>query len=296
MTDVERRTLKSSNPVLSRHGVTRRTGEKTVARGLLLQPAVGADRDGFADPWASRPLLGLPPLTTGQLLTFDAVVGRAAAALAVAAVAAGAAWRWQPADARSGYALAGLLGAVAVLLTVARRRGRTPAPGLTFAFAAFEGAFLGLLSGAVARQTSSGAAVQVVLGTMAASAGVLIAYRLRLIRMTRRFRGYAAAAVLGGVLLAGTDGLVARVAGPGGLGFHSGEGWAIGALCALAGILLATPAISIHVRRIEEMITQGVPARACWTAAFGLTLTLVWLYVEAARGLTLVPEEDLQVY
>lgn len=77
--------------------------------------------------------------------------------------------------------------------------------------------------------------------------GVLIAYRLRLIRMTRRFRGYAAAAVLGGVLLAGTDGLVAMVAGTHSLGFHSGEGLAIGALCALAGILLATPASSIHV-------------------------------------------------
>ncbi|SEM20556.1 Bax inhibitor-1/YccA family membrane protein [Streptacidiphilus jiangxiensis] len=287
--------LKSSNPILSRAALMREGGLKTVAAGdLTVRAALGTDRDGGArEPLPHRPGPGLPPLVTGDLLTLDAVVRRAAATLAVAVVAAGLTWAFRPADIRVGYVAAGCPGLVAALLTVVQRRRGTPSAALAFAFASAEGAFLGLLSGAASLQTSSGAAVQTVLGTMTGSVGVLIAYRARVVRMSRRFRGYAAAGALGAVLLASTDRLVALLLGPGSLGLVSEESWIIGALCGLAGLLLATPAMSVHIQRIEEVIAEGAPARLAWTAAFGLTLTLVWLYVEALRVSTLVGDEEL---
>ncbi|MFC8448194.1 Bax inhibitor-1/YccA family protein [Kitasatospora sp. NPDC057223] len=292
---VEQRSLKSSNPVLSRSSAMCRSGMKTAAgRDHLVQATVGVDWDGSLELLPRRPRPGLDPVpAAAPLLTLEAVVRRTAAALSVAAVAAGLGWTCRPADARIGYVLAGALALVAALLTVARRRSAEPAPALTFAFAACGGAFLGLLPGAVAVQTSSGACLQTVLGTMAASAGVLTAYRLRLIRMTRRFRGYVLAGVLAAALLAGADRVAVMTAGPDSLGLHSAHDWVIGGLCALAGILLTTPGMSIHVQRIEEMINEGLPDRSCWTAAFGLTLTPAWSCVEAVRALTLASAEDL---
>ncbi|WP_439654344.1 Bax inhibitor-1/YccA family membrane protein [Streptacidiphilus carbonis] len=145
-------------------------------------------------------------------------------------------------------------------------------------------------SQAASAQVSAGVFTQTVLGGMAASAGVLVAYRLRLIRMTRRFTGYLGAAALGTVFLAGSDELLTALTTFDGLGFRSGGA---GALCGLLGILLSVPCLSLHVRQLEEGIAHGAPGRESWAAASGLTLTLVWAYVEIFRTFTLVEDVDV---
>jgi uncharacterized YccA/Bax inhibitor family protein len=39
---------------------------------------------------------------------------------------------------------------------------------------------------------------------------------------------------------------------------------------------------------IEKGVQQGIPAKYAWTAAFGLTVTLIWLYIEFLRLLAIL--------
>ncbi|WP_257039766.1 Bax inhibitor-1/YccA family protein [Streptomyces sp. OV198] len=136
----------------------------------------------------------------------------------------------------------------------------------------------------------SGVFVQLVLGTMAAFAGVLVAYPARWIRMPDRGHGFVCAAVLGVIMLIVADVLLSPFLGAEGLGFRSVFG---GVTFGVMGIVVATPFIAVCFKQVEYGITHGAPRQESWAAAFGVTLTLVWLYVETLRLITLVPAEDV---
>ncbi|MFC8710567.1 Bax inhibitor-1/YccA family protein [Streptomyces sp. NPDC057197] len=144
-----------------------------------------------------------------------------------------------------------------------------PSAVLALAHAVFLGAFLGVLSNTASAQVAPGVFVHLVLGTMTSSAAVLAAHRLRWTRIARRARG-----------LAGATGLGLR-----------GGGLVI--LTGAVGVALGTSFLTLHLGRVESALARGLPREERWLAASGLTLTLVWLYVEAVRLLTLVPQEDV---
>ncbi|MER6062337.1 Bax inhibitor-1/YccA family protein [Streptomyces sp. NPDC001792] len=125
---------------------------------------------------------------------------------------------------------------------------------------------------------------------MAVFAGVLVAYRLRWIRVTRRRSGFVTASAAGMILLMVSDVLLCPVIGADGLGFHNAG---LGVCAGVAGIALAAPFLALHFKQVEDGVTHGAPREDAWLAAFGLTLTLVCLYVETVRLLTLVPEDDV---
>lgn len=133
-----------------------------------------------------------------------------------------------------------------------------------------------------------GAVVQALLGTLTVSGGVLIAYRMRWIRVTARFSGFVLAAT-GFVLLTVADLLFAAFGGGNGLGFDSGG---LGIAFGVAGIVLGACFLVLDFRQVEEAVADGAPREEAWLAAFGLTLTLVWVYREALRVLTLIRGDD----
>ncbi|MGV9350559.1 Bax inhibitor-1/YccA family protein [Streptomyces spiralis] len=291
----ENSSLKSSNPLLARPGFKRQGGRKTAAGNPLVSVAVVQDRAGGgkdADPARMAEPASLPPFV-GDLMTMDHVIARSALTLAITVLAAVLCWTVQPIPPTSlvasccGAAAAGLIALVLVLVQWRRAR---PSPVRALAFAAFEGAFLAVLSGTVSTHVSPGVFVQGVLGTMAVFAGVLVAYRLRWIRVTRRRSGFVTASAAGMILLMASDVLLCPVIGADGLGFHNA---ALGVCAGVAGIALAAPFLALHFKQVEDGVTHGAPREDAWLAAFGLTLTLVWLYVETVRLLTLVPEDDV---
>ena len=74
---------------------------------------------------------------------------------------------------------------VALVLALVQSFKRKAVPALILAYAAFEGLFLGVISQYVDTYIGPGAAMQAVLGTMGVFAAVLVAYKTRLIRVTR---------------------------------------------------------------------------------------------------------------
>ncbi|WP_372346825.1 Bax inhibitor-1/YccA family protein [Streptomyces sp. KL116D] len=295
MTPVEQqRSLKSSNPILSRPQFTRRGGRKTAARDPRAGIAVVRDRIGAGqDPDRGGPdPSAVPPVLVGDLLTMDDVLPRAAAALGTCGLAAVLSWTVFPIAALPtavSYGVAAGAGAGAAALVVLQRRRARPSVWRSLLFAALQGVFLGVLSSTVSSHLSPGVLVQTVLATLATSAGALFARALRWIRATHRGYGHAGSALLGLVVLVWADWFLVALVGAERLGLRP---FGLGAVMGLLGIALTVSFLPLHFKQVEEGITHGTPRDQAWPAAFGLTLTLTWLYVETVRLLTLYPADD----
>ncbi|MFJ2399155.1 Bax inhibitor-1/YccA family protein [Streptomyces sp. NPDC087843] len=287
--------MKSSNPVLLGRRWIRQGGSKTavgdplvgvtVARHLIV---AGHDPDRKSEPESP----GLPHLVA-DLMTMKGVLARTLLAFAVTVLMTVLSWTVPPVSPTSldsSYGLAGGAGmAAAALVLVQCRRGR-PSPVLTLAHAVAEGVFLGVLSNTASTHISPGVFVQLVLGTIAAFASVLMAYALGWIQVAQRWYGFLCSAAMGLVLLMVGDVLLLPFLGAASLGFRSA---AVGVLCGVTGVGLAIPLLAVHFKQVEDGITHGALRQESWMAAFGLNLTLVWLYVETLRLTVLVPAEDI---
>ncbi|WP_399896145.1 Bax inhibitor-1/YccA family protein [Streptomyces sp. BBFR51] len=303
VTPVETRSLKSSNPVLSRRVLGRYGGRKTAARSPLVEtaartplvevpvsqdlvpPAEGTDQARKADP-------ALPPYHVADLLMMGHVLARTAVAFALTALTAVLSWLVPPlasVNTAVSYGIAGGAGLTATALVFVQCRRRRSSPVLTLAFALVQGVFLGVLSNTVSTHVSPGIFVQFVMGTMAGFAGVLGAHALRWIRVTGRTWGFLTAAALGLNLLIAADLLLSAATGTA-PGFQY---LLLGAVVGVTGLAAGTGFLALHLRRVEHEITRGTPRTQSWHAAFGLTLTLTWLYVESLRLLSLATPDDV---
>lgn len=222
----------------------------------------------------------------------DDVVIRTASTLGVLVVTAALAWALLPVDdaniSRS-YGIgigAALIGMVLALVQSFKRK---PTPALILSYAAFEGVFLGVVSSVVDNRIADGAAMQAVIGTMAVFAGVLIAYKAGWIRVNRRFYGFVMAAALGFVFLMMVNLLFAVFGGGDGLGFRSG---ALGVVFGIVGIILGACFLALDFKQVEDGLAYGAPREEAWFAAFGLTLTLVWIYLEFLRLIAILNSND----
>ncbi|MGB2838459.1 MAG: Bax inhibitor-1/YccA family protein, partial [Actinomycetes bacterium] len=128
--------------------------------------------------------------------------------------------------------------------------------------------------------------LQAVIGTLAAFAAMLFLYGTRIIKVTGRFKKMMAMAFIAYIGIALVS-LVAAFLGVGdGWGFYGVGG--IGILLCAAGVALASFSLVLDFDAIETGIKMGAPERESWRAAFGLTVTLVWLYLEILRLLAIL--------
>ncbi|WP_406096260.1 Bax inhibitor-1/YccA family protein [Streptomyces sp. NBC_01013] len=295
--------MRSSNPVFSRRGFSRDNGHA----GFNASPQAGAPAAGAnpyaqgtaPNPYATNPYAqqdtrtGAPqaPARSG-VMTIDDVVTRTALTLGTVVLGAALAWALLPVDeANLGKSYGIAIGAalIAFVLSLVQSFKRKPVPALIIAYAAFEGVFLGVISSAVSTYISPGVVMQAVLGTMCVFAGVLLAYKMRWIRVTRRFYGFVMAAAMGFMLLMVVNLLFAAFGGGDGLGFRSGG---LGILFGVVGIILGACFLALDFKQVEDGIAYGAPREESWLAAFGLTMTLVWIYLEMLRLLSILSGDD----
>ncbi|MDG9724834.1 MULTISPECIES: Bax inhibitor-1/YccA family protein [unclassified Streptomyces] len=303
--------MRSRNPVFSRRGFSRDNGYAGFnAAPQAGGPAVATQGNPYAqgapyaqpagNPYAQNPYAqqdqqyGAPPqapATTGRM-TMDDVVIRTASTLGVLVVTAALAWALLPVDdANIGRSIGVGVGAalVGMVLALVQSFKRKASPALILTYAAFEGVFLGVISSVVDNRIADGAAMQAVIGTMAVFAGVLIAYKAGWIRVNRRFYGFVMAAALGFVFLMMVNLLFAVFGGGDGLGFRSGT---LGVVFGIVGVILGACFLAMDFKQVEDGLAYGAPREEAWLAAFGLTLTLVWLYLEFLRLIAILNSND----
>ena len=164
--------------------------------------------------------------------------------------------------------------------------GKTVRPPLIIAYAALEGLALGVISH-IYNQIYSGIVVQAIVATLAAFTGVLFAYKSGRVRATPKFQRALIGAVIGYLIL-GVASLI------GGAFFNLGNGMglyglsSVGPLLAIAGVALASFFLVLDFDQIEKGIQAGAPVEQSWIAGFGLMVTIVWLYLEVLRLISIL--------
>ncbi|MFD4641987.1 Bax inhibitor-1/YccA family protein [Lentzea sp. NPDC058436] len=241
---------------------------------------------GFGQPDQAGYQQAPPPLTSERPMTIDDVVTKTGITLAVVAATAVVTYLMQAWFLLFPAAIIGLV--LALIITFKRM----PSPPLVIAYAAVEGVFLGAFSGIIGtmvdRMTGTpgqGVVIigQAIIGTIGVFAGMLVVYKTGAVRVTPKFTKWIVGAIIGvGVLM--LFNLIMSFFTDGGLGLRSGGPLAI--IFSLVCIGLAAFSFLIDFDAADQAIRAGVPAKFAWQIAFGLTVTLVWLYTEILRLLS----------
>jgi uncharacterized YccA/Bax inhibitor family protein len=235
-----------------------------------------------SDPAALENLYNSPAassLRTGRM-TIDDVVTRTAILFAVLVTVGAAAWTL---NLGGGALLLGFIGGL--VLAMVNIFSKTVKPALVVAYAAFQGLALGTLSN-MYNTVYDGIVSQAILVTISAFAAMLFAYKSGRIRVTPKFTKVLMTALLGYFVLA----MVSLVGSFFGASLYSIGGF--GLILAAGGMVLAAFFLILDFDQIQNSINAGVPQSESWRAAFGLMVTIVWLYMEVLRLLSILRGND----
>lgn len=186
------------------------------------------------------------------------------------------------------FVLVGSLGGLALILiaTFGRKQDN---PAIVLSYAALEGVFLGAASFLFANLVSTGGPgmiAQAIFGTVGVFVGMLVVYRTGAIRVTPKFTRMMVAALFGVLAIALLNMVLALFGVGGGEGFGLRSGGPLAIIFSLVCIGLAAFMFLIDFDSADQMIRAGAPEKAAWGVALGLTVTLVWLYLEILRLLS----------
>jgi len=277
--------VKTSNPVLSRLS---QAAERERSAGYNPAGSYGpaAGQPGYGQPYPTAPGYPAAPPAV-QPMTIDDVVVKTVILLGITGVSAVAAWNLIPnsllGPAWIGAAVVGLV--LGFIISFSRMAN----PALVVAYAVVEGAFVGLISKTYQEIMGyQGIVLQAVIATFGVFFLMAFLYRARVIRATPKFvRGMIAVmAGLFAVMLINfvlslfdvTTGL--RSNGALGIGFS------------IVCIVVASLSFILSFNEVEEGVRLGLPQRYSWTAAFGILVSLVWLYLEILRLLSFLQGDD----
>jgi uncharacterized YccA/Bax inhibitor family protein len=135
---------------------------------------------------------------------------------------------------------------------------------------------------------SNGAVPGAVLGTTAAFVATLAAYKFFNIQVTDRFRRGVTIAMFGFFIVVMFDfllGLFGNAIGFNGFG-------TLGLIMSVVGLGIGVLMLILDFDQVERGIAAGLPEQESWRAAFGLTVTLVWIYIQMLRMLAILQNNN----
>jgi uncharacterized YccA/Bax inhibitor family protein len=270
-------TMPSSNPAFSR-GFAAAGNNPAAGWGAGPQQTMGGAPTQY-DPYG-KPVQSPYAATGRQYMTMDDVVTKTGVTFLVTVLAAAATWAL-PGNIGIALALPAILIAFVLSMVISFKQIANPAA--TLAFAALEGVAVGAISEVYDEQFSGNIVMQAVIGTFGVFAGMLLVYKTGAIRVTPKLTRWVVGALFGVLALVLVN-LVASFFTPGGLGLRDGGPIAI--IFSLVVIGVAAFSLLLDFDMADEAIRRGAPPKFAWYVAFGLLVTVVWLYMEILRLLS----------
>ncbi|EYT62965.1 membrane protein [Dietzia sp. UCD-THP] len=179
--------------------------------------------------------------------------------------------------------LVGGIGGLVVVLIATFGRKMDSAP-ITLTYGALEGLFVGaatyLFTADIQGGGVLGAVGAAILGTIGVFVGMLFVYKTGAVRVTPKFTRFLTAAIVG-VLFAALGSILLSFFTGGSNPLYNGGPIAI-AFCLLC-IGLAAFSFLLDFDNADRLVRAGAPNKMAWGVALGLTVTLVWLYIEILR-------------
>jgi uncharacterized YccA/Bax inhibitor family protein len=242
-----------------------------------------------ADPYTAQPYIDQSSKVS-RPLTIDDVVTKTGITLAVLTAVAAVSYFLVQGNLAlaTPFTLVGALGGL-VLVLVATFGRKQDNPAIVLSYAALEGLFLGAVSFIIANLYSTGGVgmiAQAIVGTLGVFFGMLVVYKTGAIRVTPKFTRMIVAGLFGVLALMLLNVVLGMFGVGGGEGFGLRSGGPIAIGFSLLCIALAAFSFLIDFDAADQMVRAGVPSKAGWGIALGLTVTLVWLYLEILRLLS----------
>lgn len=266
--------MQSTNPIFTRSEQFSHAAPQYGQQQQYGQQPYGAPQYGAPAPYEA------PGQPTPGVMTIDDVITKTAITLGALIVAAAITFMFLPPQFMMPALIgSGIVGFVTVLLVGFRRQIN---PGMVLVYAAIEGVFIGAFS-LMFEILYPGIVVQAVIGTFIAAGATLAAYKFLRIKVTSQFRkivtistfAFAGLVLLNlGLSFAGIDLGIRNIGSGAGL---------LAVAISIVALVLAVANLIMDFDYIEQGIRNRLPASESWRAAFGLTVTMVWLYTEILR-------------
>jgi uncharacterized YccA/Bax inhibitor family protein len=251
---------RSSNPVLSKSAFNAQTYTSSYSEVMTINGTI------------NKSVAMLLLVVVGAMYTWKLFFGAITVEAGTALV-----FRWM--------AIGGIGGFVFSLITIFKKSwAYITAP----IYAILEGLFLGAIS-ALFEARFPGLVMQAVALTFATMFVMLIGYRSGIIKVTQKFRAGIIAAT-GAVVMVYLISFIFSLFGAGGLIIYSNGIMGIG--ISLVIVVIAALNLVLDFDFIAKGSEAGLPKFMEWYAAFGLILTLVWLYLEILRLLAKIASRD----
>ncbi len=277
--------MQSNNPIFNRSEQFHPNAQAPSYPGTAPSaPAYGEPVNTDPSTWGT----GSPVQTsTGERMTIDSVVQKTAISLAVVVAFAMATWVLTGDLDTDETAFARVISAVmigslgAFVLSLVNSFKRVVSPPLVLAFCALEGVALGGLSKFfdAVYGGEDNIVMGAVLGTFAAFAGTLAAYKYFNIQVSPKFRKIVIASVFGMIGLSLMELVLGMFGNQIGLFGVSG----LGMFTAFAGLILGVFMLIMDFDFVEYGVANGLEERESWRAAFAMTVSLVWIYTNLLR-------------
>lgn len=196
-------------------------------------------------------------------------------------VGIGAVYGWQNAAAVQRWYWAFAIGLIVlVILTISRPR-LAIVTGIVYSLG--QGALLGSIS-RVYESWYDGIIFQALLATLAVFVAMLFLYATRIIKVTQRLRSVIIVATVGIALFYLFSWILSLFGGN--IPLITGSGTPA-LVFSIIVVLVASLNLLLDFQVIEQGIRSGAPRSFSWFAAFGLMVTIVWLYIEMLRLLAI---------
>lgn len=275
-----------SNPALSKNpALNGKTLTADELRRIYDQPAAQTQRPGVDAPATEQGFgAGQPPqiVPSDKPMTYENTISKTVA-LFLIVLAFGAVGWFMPVLAIP----AAIIGLVLGLVNSFKKEPSVP---LIILYAVFQGIFLGGISGIFEAQYA-GIVSQAIIGTLSVFAVTLLLFRSGKVRTSPKMTKIVLVAMVGylvfslvnfGMMMFGaTD-------DPWGMRGVKVFGIPLGVIIGGLAVLLAAYSLVMDFELIQNGVRNRVPEKWAWSAAFGLMVTLIWLYVEILRILAIL--------
>ena len=273
-----------SNPALSHNpALNGKTLTADELRRIYDQPAADVQRPGIDVP-AEQAGPAQPPaiVPSDRPMTYENTISKTVL-LFLVVLGFGAVGWFLPVLALP----AAIVGLVLGLVNAFKKEPSVP---LILLYAAFQGVFLGGISGIFEAQWA-GIVSQAIIGTLAVFGVTLLLFRSGKVRTSPKMTKIVLVAMAGYLVFSLVNvGMIVFGATSDPRGMRGATLWGIpvGLLVGLLAVFLAAYSLVMDFELIQNGVKNRVPEKWAWSAAFGLMVTLIWLYVEILRILAIL--------
>jgi uncharacterized YccA/Bax inhibitor family protein len=214
-------------------------------------------------------------------MTVEDTIRKTAVSFGVLLAGAVVGW-WVP-----GLWIVGMIaGLVLAFVNIFRNRKKLPSAGLTLAYAAAEGVFIGGIS-RFYEAFAGGVVVQAVIGTIVVVGVTLALFASGKIRASARATKIFLIAMIGYLVFSVVNILLVvtgAVSDPWGLrgSFHI-FGTPLGLVIGVLVVIMCAYSLVLDFDAIQQGVKNRAPRAYGWAGAFGVMVTVVWLYLELLR-------------